>query len=513
MPSQLSTLLRSILLCCLVSISGQTQAAAIRATQDSATQEKQTEEQFIAEIRQNFQQDNFAALDAAADQARESKERFPGGDWKLYVFYRTLTWPNSATLASDQQWKAHLNRLEQWKDKSTKSQTARIALANAWVEYANLAYSSREDWIDLAEDWTGFGKRKGGKEFSERLRKAEKALGFDTKSFFAGIAKGLKREATVKPDPKLPSSCPHWYFVVMALQRGRPSDEWRKYDAAFANGIAMEPGYYYLYQTRAFDLLPQNYGVKGEWENFAEDSAKRLGGNEGDIVYYMIVSYVMPRYVSRDGHGDFFRDNPTIWGQKIWDGYKQIEEGYGTSKYRQNEMALIASKAQQYAVAKILFDRIGEDWDERVWQKKAVYDGYRNMARAKASTTATTLIKDLSVLKATLSSSLAAYQKSQDVVIQAVVEYPASESDSDSGLEVGMAAFALVIQDSNKRGQETVLLPQADGSQPVKLIKAGGVIRLTYRINFPLPAGTYQAKMKSLTSNELRVRIGGTTRR
>lgn len=477
---------------------------AAPALVQATTQSKQTQEEFAAEIIQSFQQEDFSALDAAADRARESRERFPGGDWKLYVFYRTLTWPNSGALASDQQWKAHLDRLEKWKNKDSKSQTARIALANAWVEYAKLARTSDRDWRGLDKDI-------GGKEFQKRLKHAEIALGFDTKNFFSKIVAGTKEEITSTPDPKLPSLCPHWYFVRLALEQGRAFEDWTRYNNVFAAATALEPTYYYLYQTKAYDLLPQNHGVKGQWESFAENSAASVGGREGDIIYYMIVSYVMPRYISRDGHGDFFRDN-NIFGQKIWDGYKHIEESYGTSKYRQNEMALIASKAQQYAVAKILFDRIGEDWDERVWQKKAVYDGYRNMARAKAPSTATKLKSDLSGLKATLTSRLTDYQKSQDVVIEAVIENPAPPED-DSAYEVGLAAFALVIQDSNKREQENVLLPQSDGSQSNKLIKSGGVIRLTYRVNFSLPLGNYLAKMKSLTSNELAIRIGNSGKR
>lgn len=467
---------------------------------------KQTQEDFVSEVRKNFDAENFAALDQTADQARDSKERFPGADWKLFVFYQALTWPGSGASATDQQWKAHLDQLQKWTRESPKSQTARIALAASWVEYAKLTRISDRDW-------RGFENDIGGKEYQKRLKHADNALDFDSKNFFVNLINDAKNEIKRNPNTKLPSLCPHWYYVRLALEQGRPFEDWRRYNDIFARAIALEPNYYYFYQTKAFDLLPQNHGVKGQWESFAENSANSVGGKEGDIIYYMIVSYVMPRYISRDGHGDFFRDNLTVWGQKIWDGYKHIEESYGTSKYRQNEMAMIAVKAQQYAVAKILFDRIGEDWDERVWQKKAAYDGYRNMVRAKTPSTATKLKSDLSGLKATLSSRLAAYQKSQDVVIEAVIENPASADDPDSAYEIGLAAFALVIQDSNKRGQENVLLPQSDGSQSNKLIKAGGLIRLTYHIGFLLPAGNYEARMKSLNSNTLQIRIGGSAKR
>lgn len=468
-------------------------------------QSKQTQEQFFAEVRKSFQQGAFASLDAIADQARDSKERFPGADWKLFVFYQSLSAPNPGGTATDQQWKAHLDQLEKWTKEAKKSQTARIALANAWVEYAKLARTADRDWRE-------FDKDVGGKEYQKRLKQANIALDFDTKLFFVDLGKATKGEIRRDPGTKLPSLCPHFYYVKLAMEQGRAFDDWTRYNDIFARAVALEPTYYYFYQTKAFDLMIQNQGVKGQWEAFAENSIKSVGGVEGDITYYMIVSFVRPRYITQDGHGDFFRDN-NLWGQKIWDGYKEIESKYGTNKFRLNEMALLASKAQQHAVAKILFDRIGDDWDERVWERRAAFEGYRNAAKAKAPTVASKLKSDLTSLKATLSSRQASYQKSQDAVIEAVIEYPSTASDADSAYEIGLAAFSLVLSDPRKRAQETMLLPQTDNSEAIKLIKSGGSIRLTYKINFALAAGDYKVKMKSVSSNELTIRIGGVPKR
>ncbi len=471
----------------------------------SAMPVKQTQEEFVAEVRKNFEQGNFAALDAAADQARASKERFPGADWKLFVFYQSLAWPNVSGTATDPQWKTHLDRLEKWMRESPKSQTARIASANAWVEYAKLARTSDRDW-------RGFDKDVGGKEYQKRLKQANIALDFDTKNFFVNLAQEAKGEIRRDPTAKLPSLCPHFYFVKLALEQGRAFDDWTRYNDIFARAVALEPNYYYFYQTKAFDLMVQNHGVKGQWEAFAENSIKSVGGAEGDITYYMIVSFVRPRYITQDGHGDFFRDN-NIWGQKIWDGYKELEAKYGTNKFRLNEMALLAAKAQQFAVAKILFERIGDDWDERVWGTRTAFEGYRNVAKAKAPTPATRLKSDLTSLKARLSSPQTTYPKSQGVMIDAVVEYPSTASDASSAFEVELAAFALVLSDPKKRSAETTLLPQTDNSPSVKLIKSGGSINLTYKINFALAAGDYKVRMKSVSSNELTIRIGGAAKR
>lgn len=467
-------------------------------------QSKQTQEEFAAEVRKNFQQGNFAALDAAANQARDSKERFPGAEWKLFVFYQSLAWPTTSTSSTDQEWKAHLEHFEKWVKASPKSQTARIASANSWVEYAKLARTSDRDWRE-------FDKDVGGKEYQKRLKQAHIALDFDTKLFFVNLGKEAKGEIRRDPGAKLPSLCPHFYYVKLALEQGRAFDDWTRYNDIFARAVALEPAYYYFYQTKAFDLMIQNQGVKGQWEAFAENSiktvAEKAGVAEGDITYYLIVSFVRPRYVKPDGRADFFTDN-NLWGQKIWDGYKEIEAKYGTTKFRLNEMALLASKAQQFKVAKIVFDRIGDDWDERVWERKTEFDGYRNLAKAKTPSVTTKLKNDLAGLKATISSRQKTYAKSQDAVIEAVIEYPAGSGEADSAYEVGVVAFSLAIHGSGKAAKEITLLPQADESQATKRIEQGGSIRLTYKINFPLAAGDYRLKLKSVQSNELTIRIG-----
>lgn len=511
MPRAFRSLL--ILLCCFVAFAGQVNAATVAPAISPNAQEKQTQEQFVVAVRKSFDQQDYAALDEVAFAARNSKERFPGADWKLSVFYQALLWPSGGAAASDQQWQAHLDRLQQWRKTAPDSMTARIALGNSWVEYAKKARNTEHDWSQIEK------KKIGGKEYQERLTQAKKALDFDPVKLTLGFLAKVKREYTPKPSSDLPSYCPHWYVVKLALEQGEQW-EWNRYNNIFAAGVALEPTYYPLYQTKAVDLLPFNHGVKGQWEGFAENSMKTIGGAEGDITYYMIIAHVRQKYIKPDGHSDYYRDN-NIWGQKTWDGFKQIEATYGLSKYRLNEMALIAAEARQYAAAKVLFERIGQDWDARVWPNKAAFDGYRNLTMAKTAATTPTVRSQNDAgalpagLKVTLSSRLARYQKSQEVVIEAAVENPGGQPETDGAYELNVAALALAISDMKRTKQETTLLPQAgDQAQEVdKIIKPGGTVRLTYRLTFALPAGDYKFKMKSLPSNELLIRIGTPGRR
>ncbi len=503
-----------ILLSGLICVVGQARMAGAAAF--SQTQEKQTQQEFIEEVRKNFEQEKFETLDIAAFDARESKERFPGAEWKLYVFYQTLTWPGTGAKATDQAWKVHLKRLQSWVDRASDSMTARIALAGAWVEYSKKARTS-------AADWTAMEGLIGGKEYQERLKQAKKALEFDPAKLMSRFLTKVKREYSTKTSSQLRSYCPQWYVVRLAVEQGSPW-EWNRYDNIFGEGIALEPTYYYLYQTKAADLLPSldHRTTKGQWEAFTDNSARTIGGKEGEITYYMIVSYMRRFFDSSLSQGNFFKEN-VISGTRLLEGYKQIEATYGASNARLNEMALMASMARQFAMAKVFFEQIGENWDSAVWQHKAEFDGYKTLATAKAPAGRGVLggpynsgsanpqaglstmpnMASLAKLKATVSSRLSSYSKSQDVVIEAMIENTAATAS-----ELSIPALTLVILDAGKRRQEITLMPQPDESHPLnKELNPGQSARLTYRVNFSLAAGDYKIKMKSLASNELLIRI------
>jgi len=512
MPRKLPAQLGLILFSCLLFFTGQAQA--LDSSTIKKTQEKQTQEQFIDEVRKNFEQEDFDALDQAAFDARESKERFPGAEWKLHVFYQTLTWPAAGARATDQAWTAHLNRLEKWRKNVPDSITARIALGGAWAEYAKKAYTTSERWTDIE------GKI-GGKEYQRRMTQAKKALEFDPVKLAGAFVRRIKRDYSTKTSSELNSYCPQWYVVRLAIEQAQPW-EWGRYDNIFGQGIALEPTYYYLYQTKAADLLPglDHHTTKRQWEAFADNSARAIGGKEGEITYYMIVSYMRRFFDSSLSQGNFFSEN-VLSGTRLLEGYKQIEATYGASNTRLNEMALMASMTKNYAMAKVFFDRIGDNWAPDVWQHKAEFDGYKALVMAKApsgrgvisgpyGSGASTPQADLSALKATVSSRLASYPKSQDVVIEAAVEYTGTQG----AYELGLQALSLAIQDTKKRGKEIILLPQSDASQSAsKEIEPGKFVRVTYRADSALPPGEYKIRMKSVASNELLIRIGAPARR
>ena len=77
MPSKLKPHLGLVLL---------TSLFLFNASPALGAQEKQTQQQFIDEVRKNFEEEKFDELDSTAYVARESKDRFPGAECKLCVF-------------------------------------------------------------------------------------------------------------------------------------------------------------------------------------------------------------------------------------------------------------------------------------------------------------------------------------------------------------------------------------------------------------------------------------------
>jgi hypothetical protein len=477
--------------------------AAAQEAEAPAPRAAETQEAFVAEVKKNFAAEAFDALDQAAVQARYRKERFPGAEWKLAVFYRTLTWPEAGLHAGDPEWKNHLARLQRWADKSADSMTARVALGAAWVEYAKKV---RTD----AVDWQAIDKEIGGKHYQSRLRQAEKALNFDPAALMSRIVGKLKSDFWPKTSTRLRSHCPHWYVVRLAVEQGRLW-EWERYNNLFAEAVALEPTYYPIYALKATDLLPRNHGLTTQWEGFTTNSADQIGGPEGDITYFRNVAHVRPLFDNSVSQENFFRDH-RIAVRRLIAGYEQIEARYGATSRQTNELALLLCLARNYAAARPLFTRIGENWDAAVWRNRAAFDGYRNLVLASAPPVKSAApapappARTRAGLKAELTAATARFAKSEAVVIQAVVENPRDASDAADFAELGVAVFSLLIQDAHSRRPATILRPQSDRLRTQ--LNPGELVDLAYRFNFSLPPGEYKIRMQSIPSNELLIRIG-----
>jgi len=316
----------------------QTQNAAERAAAEtlSASNEFDIQEArgFQTNVRHLLNNDEFAKLEAIADKARTTKAHFRGGAWKLHSFYAVAQGPGSLTSTNDV-WQAHIARLNRWVAAYPNSPTSHIALARAYERYAWKARGMGDANTVTADGW---------KQFKARIQQAREIL---------------------EASQSIAGKDPHWYWTMqtVALAQGWPRAQ---VDQLVDHAFAVEPGYYYVYTNEANYLLPRWYGKPGEAEEFAQSIADRVGGDEGNAIYFHIAE-------TDDCCGK--RDRlPNLSWDRVKQGFNAVENAYGSTNHQRNVMAFLAIRNQDQEFAAQMFDRIGDDWDQGVWGSQANFN-------------------------------------------------------------------------------------------------------------------------------------------
>ena len=284
-------------------------------------------------------QSKFDKLDALADSARSQKERFSGGDWKLFRFYELLESPHSSNnpVATDAEWEDHIARLQEWATLNPSSVTARIALAGSYAAYA---------WKARGNEFASKVTEDGWRLFRKRTELAK---------------------STLQDTAELSTKCPHWYYLMLGIATSEGWDN-TKTRALFEQSFSFEPEYYYSYQNYANYLLPKWNGDDGDSERFMDEISKRVGGEQGDMVYFEI-----GRGLDCGVCGDSEHLKRLNW-QKMKRGYAATEERYGVSTPKMNAMAYAAVTFLDVLFAQTLFGQIGENWDPATWGNKENFD-------------------------------------------------------------------------------------------------------------------------------------------
>lgn len=203
--------------------------------------------------------ENFAALDATARELRASQAAFANGYWRLSLFYWVLG--DLEENESESDWQTRLGLLRRWFEGDPESITPRVTLAIALVHYAWAARGSGRAHEVTSEAW-GL--------VVERLADADRIL-----------------EAA----RSLPEKCPYWYSAWM-VKAMLSQDSRERYDEIFAEAVRNFPSYAPFYFMKAWRLQERWYGAQGEWEDFAKESADRIGGETGDVLYAQILWYI-----------------------------------------------------------------------------------------------------------------------------------------------------------------------------------------------------------------------------
>src|ERR1700735_3052160 len=283
-----------------------------------------------------FNSGRYADLDTLAKQLHQQRSRFEGGAWRLHVLFGTLSSPGSAT-ETDAAWKAQIAKLEQWAQNSPASATPRIALAQTYLRFA---------WKARGHGYANTVTPEGWALFQERVQLAR---------------------STLEQSSALAENSPHWYLRMQGVALDQQWDR-AAFDALAERALAHEPGYYYFATSESNYLLPKWYGKPGDTERYAAEVADRIGGDEGDAVYFQIAAAI--NCCNRT-------QAPALSWPRVQRGFAAIESLYGSTSHERNVMAFLAVRSGDAATAQQLFARIGNDWSESVWKTKAAFDAGR----------------------------------------------------------------------------------------------------------------------------------------
>ncbi len=276
----------------------------------------------VAEL---LKEKRYAELDCIGDSARSSKARFSGGAWKIRNIYIGLSWPRPGR-PTEEDWKHHFKLLEYWNDERPQSVTARIALAESYIEYG---------WNARGNGYADTVSQSGWRIFGERIQKARKIL---------------------EANPNLATKCPEWYLNMERIAQAQGWDSKAEENLA-KRALAFEPEYQNLYRVHAQTLLPKWGGNEGDAEQFLEASTDKLGGDAGDAVYFLVTSSCFC----------FGKELNQFSWPRLQRGFVANERLYGSSLNNSNWFAYLALNANDDVAADEAFKKIGDRWDADIW--------------------------------------------------------------------------------------------------------------------------------------------------
>ena len=299
-------------------------------------------EAYEQEVRKHWANNDYEWLEDQARKLDVSKDRLPGGYWKLRVLYRSIEALVSDE-SSDAAWQEHIARVEHWTRQRPASAMARIILADVWRSYAWKVRGNGLANTVKPENWAPFKQRHG-----KTTRILAEAAALEEKS-------------------------PEWYVTALLAARVETRDRAAS-ERLYEEAVAREPHYYYLYQAKVGYLLPQWHGEAGEWERFAEAAANKVGGDQGDIILFTIYGDLLSRTDPE------FMSRRHAVAPRLVAGFRAIDKLYGSSPQRLNEACLMSFFTDDSKTPAELMKRIGTAYDLNVWQDESFFNLFRQEA-------------------------------------------------------------------------------------------------------------------------------------
>ena len=292
------------------------------------------------DARALFEKGDFTQLDEVAARWRKEKKVFASGTSAIMVYYRIFSMPPPET--SDEDWEQTIRTLQDWSREKPASITSRVALAEAWVSFG---------WKARGNGYASSVTPEGNNLLMQRLHQADLAI----------QKAGSMRQ-----------SGPDYYLAAQSVAMG---EGWghEVVDKLCNDGLKLYPEACSIYLQKCYYLMTKWYGKPGEWEAYATASADKLAGEEGDLLYARILGYL-------DGKSNNILEGAKISWPRAKKGYEIIMRRYPDSLNMMSSYARVACKAQDWQVARRLFDKIGDRVTLVIWKNEADFVACRNDA-------------------------------------------------------------------------------------------------------------------------------------
>jgi hypothetical protein len=280
--------------------------------------------QFIMAIRYRLQRNELETIETLGWELDQSHERFLDGTWMLDAFFGAF---KLGTDRSNETFEQRARTIADWRSRYPESILPILVEAR-----------SR---IDLAWKWRAI----------EAGEKPPNECGQHCQQELAAARQILEANPQAKASPN--------YFVEMmgvALGQG-----WKKEDyfRLFAEAVSREPDYDRFFSAAANYL--RWYGKKGEWEAFAEEQRRKLGGREGDARYTRIA------WSQEDEYRHHLFNRTEISWPTMAAGFEALMQQYPASNYLKNAYAYFAWEAEDRARLRPALEAIKAHPDMDIW--------------------------------------------------------------------------------------------------------------------------------------------------
>ena len=124
-------------------------------------------------------------------------------------------------------------------------------------------------------------------------------------------------------------------------------------------------------------ILPKWYGDEGDTQSFAAEAADKVGGQQGDFLYFELASVAVCTCES---------DKPSManlsW-PRIKRGYAALSQLYEVSELKANRYALMAYAEDDKATARQAFAKVSNELPTGIWRSRQSFEDAKSWATTR----------------------------------------------------------------------------------------------------------------------------------